>query len=294
MSSVRCFLAPFGAFPLNYLPVRARCDNNPLMSVFQLSKLAALLGKDPRTVRRWCEAGFFGKSAYQTRGGHWRVRGTDVADLAAGARNRAKGFERRRLTKEQAAMLKLQLLSKRMAKMNRAMQVNFRLSRAARMAAKYLALISSTLADKSNEELEMLGLSNAFTDRLAWEPMAAPRIIAAAVCVWMLEADSTQTACIARRIGVSRRSLMRRFGHHWPQAQLLFAQMRDSRPDIVTAWQSAGTDHRTGQKLRERISAVMPQGMAASPEMLRAMEGALRGSNTAGRDENQPTAAAEY
>lgn len=52
------------------------------MSVFKLSELAGWLHRDERTIRRWCIAGRI-KGAFQTKGGHWRVRTEKHGALAA-------------------------------------------------------------------------------------------------------------------------------------------------------------------------------------------------------------------
>jgi len=44
------------------------------MSDFTLSQIAPFIEKDSRTLRRWCQAGVV-PGAYQTPGGHWRIRG---------------------------------------------------------------------------------------------------------------------------------------------------------------------------------------------------------------------------
>jgi len=42
------------------------------MSDFKLSEIAGWIGKDEKTLRRWCIAGRV-EGAFQTQGGHWRV-----------------------------------------------------------------------------------------------------------------------------------------------------------------------------------------------------------------------------
>jgi len=59
------------------------------MSVFTLSKAAPFFFKDPRTLRRWCEQGRV-PGAYQTKGGHWRIR----AKSAWAIKPRINGFAR--------------------------------------------------------------------------------------------------------------------------------------------------------------------------------------------------------
>ena len=52
------------------------------MSDFFLPEVAALLGKDARSVRRWCIKGLV-KNAVQTPGGHWRICGPTLEIAAA-------------------------------------------------------------------------------------------------------------------------------------------------------------------------------------------------------------------
>jgi hypothetical protein len=52
------------------------------MSVFKLSQIAGWLGKEEKTLRRWCIAGRV-RGAFQTKGGHWRIRTPHSGALAA-------------------------------------------------------------------------------------------------------------------------------------------------------------------------------------------------------------------
>ena len=57
-----------------------------------LGYVAHLLGKNPRTIRRWCEGGLI-PGAYQTAGGQWRVSGMCPAIARSiQAKARAVGF----------------------------------------------------------------------------------------------------------------------------------------------------------------------------------------------------------
>jgi hypothetical protein len=51
------------------------------MSDFSLSKVAPYLGKDARTIRRWCERSII-PNAFQTKGGHWRIKGESPQSIA--------------------------------------------------------------------------------------------------------------------------------------------------------------------------------------------------------------------
>jgi hypothetical protein len=55
---------------------------NFIVSDFFLPEVAALLGKDARSVRRWCIKGLV-KNAVQTPGGHWRIGGQTLEIAAA-------------------------------------------------------------------------------------------------------------------------------------------------------------------------------------------------------------------
>jgi hypothetical protein len=64
------------------------------MSVFKLSEIAPWLGKDERTLRRWCIAGRV-EGAFQTAGGHWRIRAKHPRKVRVdfeGFRPRARGL----------------------------------------------------------------------------------------------------------------------------------------------------------------------------------------------------------
>jgi hypothetical protein len=60
----------------------SKCQKLIFMSVFKLSELAGWLHKDERTIRRWCISGRI-KGAFQTKGGHWRIRSRQSAREAA-------------------------------------------------------------------------------------------------------------------------------------------------------------------------------------------------------------------
>jgi hypothetical protein len=69
----------------------------------RLPDIALLLGKDARTVRRWCEKGFV-PGAARTDGGHWRVaRPDDVEAFRGEVSVRVRGFARRRFKSLSAA-----------------------------------------------------------------------------------------------------------------------------------------------------------------------------------------------
>lgn len=51
------------------------------MSVFRLHEIAPLLGKDVRSIRRWCLSGVI-PCASQSTGGHWRLEGETRSQVA--------------------------------------------------------------------------------------------------------------------------------------------------------------------------------------------------------------------
>jgi hypothetical protein len=66
------------------------------MSEFRLSDVAGWLGKDERTLRRWCIAGMV-PSAFLTAGGHWRIRAEHprkVRIVHKGFRPRNRGVQK--------------------------------------------------------------------------------------------------------------------------------------------------------------------------------------------------------
>ena len=64
-----------------------------VMSV-SLLEVAKSLGKNPRTIRRWCERRFV-PGAYRTKGGHWRIRKMTLKTVTI-IQNRVSSFARRR------------------------------------------------------------------------------------------------------------------------------------------------------------------------------------------------------
>jgi hypothetical protein len=241
------------------------------MPAFLLSELAPFLGKDEATLRRWCKRGTFGCSAYQTKGprGRWKVRGKSVAEIAERTKGNAQEFSRRRLTRNEVALRDLSQQGNQIAKSMRALAQASRLSRQGRMGVKYMTLISRALADKTDQELDALGLSQQFVERLAWQPLTRKQIRAAfagALCVWMMQAQDASRSSIARAAGISRRTLCRVFGRYWRAADVALTQMQERGTNKTTAKQRAGVDRRTGRQLFEPVETVMPEGAAEPTE----------------------------
>jgi hypothetical protein len=67
------------------------------MSEYRLSEVAKWLRKDERTIRRWCIAGRV-CGAFQTSGGHWRIRATHPRKVKIkkdGFQTRNRGLDKR-------------------------------------------------------------------------------------------------------------------------------------------------------------------------------------------------------
>jgi hypothetical protein len=60
-----------------------------------LRSIALMLGKDLRTIRRWCARGYI-PGAYRTKGGHWRIRARYPMILVRKIRAITRGKTRRR------------------------------------------------------------------------------------------------------------------------------------------------------------------------------------------------------
>jgi len=65
------------------------------MSDFRLTKIAPLIEKDSRTLRRWCDAGLV-PGAYRSAGGHWRISGKSLQDVICRILAEKPKFSRRR------------------------------------------------------------------------------------------------------------------------------------------------------------------------------------------------------
>jgi len=248
------------------------------MPVLSLRAVAVAAGKDPKTLRLWCERGLVPGAERTGAHRHWKIRGKSACEVAAEAHRRAAGFSRRRLTKSESTLRQLQRTVAKSQKLNRMVARRMTLTRRQRTASKYATAVASALLDKSADELALLGLDESAVARLAWElPIhgkAGDTVIKAALCVWMAQSEDwtrAKTACCA---GLSRRSLMRVFGRHWAAAASLVREMMENAPDVVAAWQKAGKDRRTGETIRQREQVTMPEG--AEPEEIQKWKGALR------------------
>jgi AraC-like DNA-binding protein len=211
------------------------------MSAFSLGQLAAVAGKHPRTMRRWFDLGFFGQAATRTSGGQRRVCGLSAAMLVTSARKQAQGFERARFPKEEKAMRRIKRLAR---KINRQMANNTaRLDRQTRAVANLLGPVMAPLCEMSEEEMENAGLPVQFLQRLMWQtPLShklATGVIYQSLALWMQSVQSPSASHVAGAIGVSRRTLCRRFGKYLPHAKRLAgflpSDQQDSAHDVSDA-----------------------------------------------------------
>lgn len=193
------------------------------MSAFSLGQLAAVAGKHPRTMRRWFDLGFFGQAATRTSGGQRRVCGLSAAMLVASARKQAQGFERARVPKMEKIVHRTKKLAR---KINRQMANNVpHLDRQTRAVADLLGPVVAPLCEMSEEEMENAGLPVQFLQRLMWEtPLPqklATGVIYQSLALWMQSVQSPSASHVAEAIGISRRTLCRRFGRYLPHAKRL-------------------------------------------------------------------------
>lgn len=250
------------------------------MSVFTLAQLAVVAGKDARTMRRWCERGFFGRAARRARaGGHWRVTGADAAGLVAGARKNARGFERKRKTEAEKAAIAAQRVLRRVERVNRLMTAKIAPSRAARAGGGYILRAVDALLGKSGDELALLGLDEETLRKLPELPLHGPFVSATmrgALCVWIAQGNGTRAGA-ARCAGLSRRSFGRSFGRYWRSATKLHAVMAERSPEVLSAWISEGRDKRTGATVSTRGGVAWPE--SASDGERRRWAGSMQGSS---------------
>jgi hypothetical protein len=182
-------------------------DTKLLMSDFSLAEVAKFAGKDARTVRRWCEKGFF-SGAWQTAGGHWRIR-ADRADMAAAmAMKAARGYSRKRTPR------KLTLGGK-------PVPVEF-LRRVEAMKAK--------MRRESESSLAVLRVLHAMPAELMPEgvmesPLLADAHITALAFVMAATGEFRPYAHqVAPSFGMGLRKFYRRYGKRLPEARLVALQ----------------------------------------------------------------------
>jgi transcriptional regulator GlxA family with amidase domain len=169
------------------------------MSDFSLPELARRLEKSPRTIRRWCERGLV-PGAYRTTGGHWRIADAP-ADLVKTASEAAKGFARKR-----AAKGSFQKFGERITQWAKEIQ---------RLLRPHLA--------PGEAVLEMLAGQPAESRRLLFEiPINSATTRTQGIASLMISTGDFEPSAqaIARKLGVSRRTVYRRYGRELRKARL--------------------------------------------------------------------------
>jgi AraC-like DNA-binding protein len=172
------------------------------MSVFSLPEIARSLHKNPRTIRRWCEAGLV-TGAFQTQGGHWRVRGESLAKVVAAAARATRGFARRRKPPV------LTLSGKPVPQSA--------LDRVERM--------KKNLVRYSPEELRVLAFCAEVPEHLKPENFVASPALAAAretALAWAMVQVGVSPDALAAAFGMNRRKFYRRFGKNLSSARWMF------------------------------------------------------------------------
>jgi hypothetical protein len=172
-----------------------------LMSVLSLHDIAQRFRKDERTIRRWCQSGRM-PGAFQTKGGHWRVRAGSLENI----RPDIERFARARVPAGDA-----------WAEVKRTGLALGRLMRRGRGAAFHHA--AGAIVER-HHALELLGESPRLADAL-WESVdvqptraSVDSIMRAAVALWSLNAaekGGRGIAAIASRAGIPRRTFERHF-----------------------------------------------------------------------------------
>jgi hypothetical protein len=186
------------------------------MSVFSLPEIARVARKNPRTIRRWCEAGRV-PGAFQTQGGHWRVRGESPEAILAGCS--VEGFARRRRKKRNPWKSVVAFTQRK----------NWQSLMAGIQAV-------SAWADSPEQGEEYFALLDAADIRgVGWSKVA--RCLA-----WIRQADHggrLTVRDVASLSGVSLRSFYRRYHAAYKAAMRLYAH---EAPDLL--WESDGNHSR--------------------------------------------------
>jgi hypothetical protein len=234
------------------------------MSVFSLGPIARAAKKNARSIRRWCEEGRV-PGAFQTSGGHWRVRGESPARIVA--KCDVAGFARRRKP------------PRHLRELNRAFS---RMSKLVQRPAHQVLMRAVEAIDLPEDALLELGLPANF-----WEISTAPpsrrvfdAIKAAALATWILKAGDRGgpigKSNIIREANngpnrggnrpLSRRSFERYFGHCYPAALGAVAVIQppaDSSPGFFgkDGEMVAGTFHSasTPEEVRRFSGACAPK-----------------------------------
>jgi AraC-like DNA-binding protein len=172
-----------------------------LMSDFSLPELAKRLEKSPRTIRRWCDRGLV-PGAYRTPGGHWRIADAP-ADLAKTASEAAKGFSRKRARKGPIQKIEA--------------RINQRAKDIQRLLRPHLGPAKAVLEKLGDQR------KSPESRRLLFEiPIHSPTICTQGIASLMISTGEFEPSAqsIANKLGVSRRTVYRRYGRELRKARL--------------------------------------------------------------------------
>lgn len=175
------------------------------MSDFSLGEVARCAGKNPRTIRRWCELGRV-HGAYRLPSGHWRVSAPSEAAAVAGCD--ISGFAR--CPKSSGSM---KTLEKNMRKASRAF------AEIVQRPSHKILMRAVEAIDLNMELLDELGLEQKALDAVLFTLPSAKTFRAvkvAALASWILRARAVGgrvgRATVARTAEMSRMTFERHFG----------------------------------------------------------------------------------
>ena len=173
------------------------------MSEFFLPEVASLAGKDARTMRRWCIAGVV-PGAFQTDGGHWRIKSTSLANAAAFAMRGAGGFSRKRTPRKMTISGK-PIPPEMLARVE---AMKFKQRKALPNQLAVLRILKTMPPEFAPDGVfESPFLADAAVSAIAW--------VMAATGDFRPSADD-----VAPAFGMDRRKFYRKFGKHLPEARL--------------------------------------------------------------------------
>ena len=235
------------------------------MPVFTLSELATVAGKSPDTMRDWFDRGFFGEAGRRTPGGQRRVRAKSAEAAVAAARLHTKGYERHRLSAEQAGLRCLaQRIDRQMKKICDALpSFEFGRTHRHRLLDKRVTLVADTLFRASKDVLEVLGFGGGTnTDKALWEiPIAGPgggSVITTALCILIAESGDWTKESTAKRAGLSTHEFDIFFGRYWQSARGFVEERLADRPEMIMSWGSETLDKNTGESVRQKEPTALP------------------------------------
>ena len=182
-----------------------RSVKNFIVSDFYLPDVAALLGKDSRSVRRWCIKGLV-PNAIQTPGGHWRICGPSLEVAAAKVKfavlkhTRGQRLKKTTITGKPIPPSALERVEQ--------MKRNLKKS----MSREVLLL---RVMDGMPEEFMPDGV------------MESPFLVDATktAIAWAMISEGPRVEDIAPKFGISRRKFYRWFGKRLPEARVAALRM---------------------------------------------------------------------